>query len=51
LDTEDYTPKYSAAIKLAQLIVVQEVYKKKEEAIQVLQARNQEQEISEAECH
>jgi hypothetical protein len=28
LDTEDYTPKYSAMIKLARLIVVQEAYER-----------------------
>jgi superfamily II DNA helicase RecQ len=50
LDAEDYTPKYSAAIKLARLMVVQEAYEKKEEAMQALQARNQEREIGEAEC-
>ncbi|KAH6715664.1 hypothetical protein BKA61DRAFT_671951 [Leptodontidium sp. MPI-SDFR-AT-0119] len=33
LDAEDYTPKYSAVIKLAQLIVVQEAYERRREAI------------------
>ncbi|TVY54591.1 hypothetical protein LSUE1_G010168, partial [Lachnellula suecica] len=33
LDAEDYTPKYSAVIKLARLIVVQEAYKRRQEAI------------------
>ena len=33
LDTKDYTPKYSAVIKLAWLIVVQEAYKRRQEAI------------------
>ena len=33
LDTEDYTPKYSAVIKLARLMVVQEAYKRRREAI------------------
>jgi hypothetical protein len=28
LDTKDYTPKYSAIIKLARLMVVQEGYKR-----------------------
>jgi hypothetical protein len=52
LDAEDYTPKYSAAIKLARLMVVQEAYEKKEEAMKALQERasSQQQEISEAEC-
>ncbi len=34
LDTEDYTPKYSAVIKLARLIVVQEAYERRQEAIE-----------------
>jgi hypothetical protein len=33
LDTEDYTPKYSAVIKLARLIIVQEAYKQRQESI------------------
>jgi hypothetical protein len=33
LDAEDYTPKYSAVIKLARLIVVQEAYERRQEAI------------------
>jgi hypothetical protein len=33
LDAEDYTPKYSAVIKLARLIVVQEAYERRREAI------------------
>jgi len=33
LDAEDYTPKYSAVIKLARLIVVQEAYKRRQESI------------------
>jgi hypothetical protein len=33
LDTEDYTPKYSAVIKLARLIVIQEVYERRREEI------------------
>jgi hypothetical protein len=33
LDAEDYTPKYSAVIKLARLMVVQEAYKRRREAI------------------
>ena len=52
LDAEDYTPKYSAVIKLARLMVVQEAYEKKEEAMKALQERmnTQGQEISEDEC-
>ncbi len=34
LDIEDYTPKYSAVIKLAWLMVVQEAYKRRQEAIE-----------------
>jgi RecQ family ATP-dependent DNA helicase len=33
LDAEDYTPKYSAVIKLARLMVVQEAYERRREAI------------------
>ena len=33
LDAEDYTPKYSAIIKLARLMVVQEGYERRQEAI------------------
>ena len=33
LDTEDYIPKYSVVIKLAWLIVIQEVYECRWEAI------------------
>ena len=36
LDVEDYTPKYSAIIKLARLTVVQEGYEQRQEAIQRL---------------
>ncbi len=32
MDAEDYTPKYSAVIKLARLMVVQEAYKRRREA-------------------
>jgi hypothetical protein len=39
LDAEDYTPKYSAIIKLARLMVVQEGYKRRQEAIRQLQER------------
>jgi hypothetical protein len=37
LDAKDYTPKYSAIVKLAQLMVVQEGYERRQEAIQQLQ--------------
>jgi hypothetical protein len=52
LDAKDYTPKYSAAIKLARLMVVQEAYEKKEEAMKELQERAsaRQQEIGKAEC-
>ena len=39
LDAEDYTPKYSAIIKLARLMVVQEGYERRQKAIQRLQKR------------
>jgi hypothetical protein len=39
LDAEDYTSKYSAIIKLAKLIVVQEGYKQWQEAIKQLKER------------
>jgi hypothetical protein len=39
LDADDYTPKYSAIIKLTQLIVVQEGYKRRQEVIHQLQER------------
>jgi hypothetical protein len=39
LDAEDYTPKYSAVIKLARLMVVQEGYKQQQEAIKQLEER------------
>jgi len=39
LDAEDYTPKYSAVIKLARLIVVQEGYEQRQEAIKLLEER------------
>jgi hypothetical protein len=39
LDTEDYTPKYSAVIKLVQLIVVQEAYERRREAIKQYKSR------------
>ena len=39
LDAEDYTPKYSAVIKLARLIVVQEAYERRREAIKQYESR------------
>ena len=33
LDAKDYTPKYSAIIKLARLIVIQEGYERRQKAI------------------
>jgi hypothetical protein len=42
LNAEDYTPKYSAVIKLARLMVVQEAYEKKKEAMRRLQEDNNE---------
>jgi hypothetical protein len=39
LDTEDYTPKYSAVIKLARLIIVQEAYKRRQESIIYYESR------------
>src|SRR5271165_1760626 len=39
LDVEDYTPKYSAVIKLARLMVVQEAYEQRQGAIKRLQER------------
>ena len=33
LDAEDYTPKYSAVIKLARLMVVEEAYEYRQERI------------------
>ena len=37
LDAEDYTPKYSAVIKLAWLMVIQEAYEKWKERIKQLE--------------
>ena len=39
LDAEDYTPKYSAVIKLARLMVVQKAYEEREAAIKQLEER------------
>ena len=39
LDAEDYLPKYSAVIKLARLMVVQEAYKRRREAIAHYESR------------
>ncbi|KAK6591982.1 hypothetical protein H4I95_11932 [Botrytis cinerea] len=40
LDAEDYTPKYSAVIKLARLMVVQEAYERRREAIEQYENRS-----------
>ena len=40
LDAEDYTPKYSAVIKLARLMVVQEAYEQRQNAIKQYEDRN-----------
>jgi hypothetical protein len=37
LDAKDYMPKYSAIVKLARLMVVQEGYEQRQEAIRQLQ--------------
>jgi RecQ family ATP-dependent DNA helicase len=42
LNAEDYTPKYSAVIKLARLMVVQEAYERKKEAMRQLQEKDNE---------
>jgi hypothetical protein len=39
LDAEDYTPKYSAVIKLARLMVVQEACERRREAITQYESR------------
>lgn len=39
LDAEDYTPKYSAVIKLARLMVIQEAYERRREAIEQYENR------------
>jgi hypothetical protein len=39
LNAEDYTPKYSAVIKLARLMVVQEGYEQRQEAIKQMEER------------
>jgi hypothetical protein len=39
LDTKDYTPKYSAVIKLARLIIVQKAYKQRQETIIYYESR------------
>lgn len=39
LDAEDYTPKYSAVIKLARLMVVREAYERRREAIEQYENR------------
>jgi hypothetical protein len=50
LDAEDYTPKYSAIIKLARLIVVQEGFKRRQEAIKRLSGRESTAEKAEEEA-
>jgi hypothetical protein len=39
LDAEDYTPKYSAVIKLARLMVIQEAYEERQEKIKQYERR------------
>jgi hypothetical protein len=39
-DAEDFTPKYSAVIKLARLMVVQDAYEQREEQIRRYQSQN-----------
>ena len=51
LDAEDYTPKYSAIIKLARLMVVQEGYERREAAIQQLQERGLTADDAKEEAH
>ena len=51
LDAEDYTPKYSAIIKLARLMVVQEGYERRQEAIQRLQEQGSTAEDAREEAH
>jgi hypothetical protein len=41
LDAEDYTPKYLAVIKLARLMVVQEGYERRQEALKRLEERGE----------
>jgi hypothetical protein len=41
LDAEDYTPKYSAVIKLAWLMVIQEAYEKRQKRIKQLEEHGQ----------
>ena len=52
LDAEDYITKYSAVIKLARLMVVQEAYERKEEAMKALEKRTKSrgEEISQEDC-
>src|SRR6266536_3642655 len=46
LDAEDYTPKYSAVIKLARLMVVQEAYERRWEAIAQYEERGLSPEVA-----
>jgi hypothetical protein len=46
LDAEDYTPKYSAVIKLARLIVVQEAYERRREVIAQYEERGLSPEVA-----
>ena len=39
LDAEDYTPKYSAVIKMARLMVIQEAYERRQEAVEKYRKR------------
>ena len=51
IDAEDYTPKYSAIIKLARLMVVQEGYEQRQEAIKQLQERGLSADDASKEAH
>jgi hypothetical protein len=51
IDAEDYTPKYSAIIKLARLMVVQEGYEQRQEAIKRLQERGLSADDASEEAH
>jgi len=46
LDAEDYMPKYSAVIKLAWLMVVQETYERRQEAITQYEERSLSPEVA-----
>jgi hypothetical protein len=51
IDAEDYAPKYSAIIKLARLMVVQEGYEKRQEAIKQWQERGLSADDAKEEAH